>query len=88
MLGNKIVEEPKAQVDGVFIAVLGRGKKPLIQVRGPPESLVGGSGKQGALSLTFPVPASQGDTKKSPLTPSHLPTFPAVIPCDKRLLAK
>lgn len=44
-LGNKIVEKPKAQVDGVFITVLGQGRKPLIQVNRPPDSLVVGSGR-------------------------------------------
>lgn len=65
MLGNKIVEEPKAQVDGVFITVLEQGKKPLIQVRGPPDLLVGCNG---ALTLTLPAPASQGGIKKIPPT--------------------
>jgi len=71
MLGNRTVEEPKTQLDGVFTTVLGQGKKPLIQVRGPPDLLGGGSG---ALTLTFPVSTSQGDVKKSPPMPSHLPT--------------
>lgn len=86
-LGNKIVEKPRTQVDRVFITVLGQGRKPLIQVSRPPDSLMGGRGRQcGSHPHLLTTHFTRGHKEK----PSHAlppPPFPAVMPSGKRLLA-